>query len=188
MPVLWIEHERAPAQSGAFLHSAPDVAPELQPELRPELRLLLSPHRSLPRKGFAWFLLILWGLLMVPMVPLLGSVALWVMLPFLLGALALIWAFIERNYRDGALSEELLLWPDRIEVTRNNPRRPPQHWHANPYWTRLHLRPSGGPVEDYLTLKGNGREIELGAFLSPEERREVHDGLQRALVRVNSPG
>ncbi|MBZ0128422.1 MAG: DUF2244 domain-containing protein [Rhodobacteraceae bacterium] len=176
MPVIWNEIERAPAQSGAFSDSTP------------VLRLVLTPHRSLPRRGFAWFLLILWGLLTVPLLPLLGTVVVWVMLPFALAALALIWAFVERNYRDGNLSEELLLWADRIEVTRTNPRRASQHWQANPYWTSLHLRATGGPVEDYLTLKGNGREIELGAFLSPDERRDLHDRLQRALARANAPG
>ena len=31
-----------------------------------------------------------------------------------------------------------------------------------------------GHVEKYLTLEGNGREIELGAFLSPWERETLH--------------
>lgn len=175
MPVEWIEREKAPAQSGAFSDS------------EPVLRLILRPHRSLPLRDFAWFLLILWGLLMLPLLPLLGTVALWVMLPFLLGALALIWAFIERSYRDGALCEELRLSATLIEVTRSHPRRSPQHWQANPYWTEVHLREAGGPVEDYLTLKGGGREIELGAFLSPEERRNLYGRLQGALRRVNTP-
>lgn len=32
------------------------------------------------------------------------------------------------------------------------------------------LHPEGGPVKHYLTLRGAGREVELGAFLSEEER------------------
>ena len=35
-------------------------------------------------------------------------------------------------------------------------------------------------VEKYLTLEGNGREIELGAFLSPGEREALHGELRDA--------
>ena len=150
----------------------------------PVAEAVLRPNQSLPRKGFAWFLLILWGLLLVPLVPLLGTVVVWVMLPFLLGALGTIWYFIERNYRDGQLFEELTLYHDLVRVRRHNPRRPDQEWEANPFWTTLHLRPEGGPVENYITLKGSGREIELGAFLSPEERVEFYDQLKRQVSRA----
>ena len=53
---------------------------------------------------------------------------------------------------------------------------------ANPHWVRASLYPSGGPVANYLTLVGNQREVELGAFLVPEERQEIHDRLQLLLA------
>ena len=55
-----------------------------------------------------------------------------------------------------------------------------RQWQANPYWVRLTLR-RDGPVEDYLTLTDGQREIELGALLSPEERRQLRDELAAAL-------
>lgn len=36
---------------------------------------------------------------------------------------------------------------------------------------RLTLHATGGPVPQYLTLKGEGREVELGAFLTEAERK-----------------
>ena len=42
------------------------------------------------------------------------------------------------------------------------------------------------PVEKYLTLAGNGREIELGAFLSPGERVELFDEISAALDRLKT--
>jgi uncharacterized membrane protein len=36
-------------------------------------------------------------------------------------------------------------------------------------------------VPNYLTLSGGGREVELGAFLTPVERVELKDTLESAL-------
>ena len=168
---------KAPAQTGAFF----DVE---TPAQEPLLHLVLRPHRSLPRAGFALLMLVAWGFFLVPLSMLLGTPALWGLLPFTLGALLLLWYFVNRNYADAQLTEELTLWPELIRVDRFNPRGPSQHWQANPYWVRLRLFPEGGPVENYLTLRGGGREIELGAFLSPEERAEIHRDLDRWLGKL----
>ncbi len=179
MPVIWTENSRAPAETGALLREGTQDAPLC--------RVRITPNRSLPRRGFAWFLLIIWGLLMLPLLSLLGSMALWIMLSFVLGVLLALWYFIERNYHDGTLSEELTLWPNRIAVKRYSPRHPDQIWEANPYWTTLNIRAEGGPVEQYLTLKGDGREIELGAFLSPDERQDLYSALTRVLAQTKAP-
>ncbi len=88
------------------------------------------------------------------------------------------WYFLERSYADGALTEVLSLWSDRIELIRTNPRGR-RNRTGTPTRTGFGWRcaPEGGPVESYLTLKGNGREVELGAFLTPEERVDLHDML-----------
>jgi len=176
MPFEWDDKAKgAPVQSGAFSFAEGSA---------PALRVTLWPHRSLPRRGFVAFIGITFAMLMIPLFALLGTLALWGLLPFLLGALGLMWYFLERSYTDGTLTEVLTLWSDRIELIRTNPRGPVQDWHANPHWVHLALRPEGGPVENYLTLKGNGREVELGAFLSPDERVDLHDRLGVALARV----
>ena len=46
------------------------------------------------------------------------------------------------------------------------------------------LHPTAGPVPNYLTLQGGPREVELGAFLSEEERLALRDEVQAALVRL----
>ncbi|MDG2097203.1 MAG: DUF2244 domain-containing protein, partial [Paracoccaceae bacterium] len=54
-------------------------------------------------------------------------------------------------------------------------------WEAIPYWSTVNLYKESGPVDKYLTLKGNGREIELGSFLSPEEREKIYSQLKRII-------
>ena len=171
------ETTAAPDSTGAVSYHAGDA---------PALYLTLWPHRSPPRRGFAAFILITFALLLIPLFAVIGTLVLWGLLPFLLGTLALTWILLERSYKDGELTEVLRLWSDRIDLVRLDPRRPPQDWHANPHWVQVKLRPSGGPVENYVTLKGGGREVEIGAFLSPDERRALHHELTAALARINA--
>ncbi|HEU0223312.1 MAG TPA: DUF2244 domain-containing protein [Paracoccaceae bacterium] len=44
-----------------------------------------------------------------------------------------------------------------------------------------------GKVENYLTLKAEGREIELGAFLAPEERVALKADIEAALAALRRP-
>ena len=144
-------------------------------------RAVLWPHRSLPRKGMATAIGFAFVAIMIPVLPLLGSPVVWGLLPFTLGAVWLLWFFLERSYVSGHMREDLTLWPDRIEIVRTNPKGPEQRWTANPFWVRVSLLASGGPVDNYITLSGNGREVELGAFLTPEERQSLHADLQTLL-------
>ena len=176
MPVEWKTTKGAPADAGAPLPSGHGQA-------EPACALYLRPNRSLSDRGFAQMIGFAALGLALPLLALLGTPVLWGLLPFMLGTLWLLWVAVRRNTADGALCEEVLLWPDLIRVIRHNPRAPDQTWQANPYWTRLKLR-EDGPVEKYLTLEGAGREIELGAFLSPEERVELHAELGRRIARL----
>lgn len=150
------------------------------------LRLTLWPHRSLPRRHMAWFLTATAVLLAVPLLTEFGTPGLWVMLPFLLAALAGVWFALEKSYRDGEVVEVLTLAPDRLDLTRRRRREAPRDWEANPYWVRPHLYRQGGPVPNYLTLKGGAREVELGAFLSEEERVALKAELEARLADLRA--
>ena len=174
MPYEWIRSiPAAPEQSGAAGIPTGPVA-----------ELHLWPYRSLPRRGFVWFIGITVAMISLPLIGLIGSPLLWALLPFPAAAVAGIWWAIERSYADGAIREELCLWSDRVSLTRYAPRKPVQHWEANPHWVQVGLHVSGGPVEDYLTLKGAGREVEIGAFLTVSERRTLYAELSQRLRKV----
>ncbi|AUH35132.1 DUF2244 domain-containing protein [Paracoccus tegillarcae] len=145
-----------------------------------EARLVLWPFRSLPRKGFVWFIAVTVTLLAMPLLAVLGSVILWGLLPFMALTVWGMWYALQRSYRSGETREVLMLSPTRLSLIRSDPGRSERHWETNPYWVRPILR--AGPVEDYLTLTDGAREIELGAFLTPEERRTLHDQLLRRLA------
>ncbi|MEO6298032.1 MAG: DUF2244 domain-containing protein, partial [Paracoccaceae bacterium] len=60
----------------------------LPPKAPATAHLRLTPHRSLPKRGFVWFIGTTAVLFTVPLLAELGSPALWVLLPFLLAAIA----------------------------------------------------------------------------------------------------
>ena len=170
--------------AGAGTPPAPDPFERADPPL---MALTLWPHRSLTRRGATGILALVAGGLAMPLLMLHGSAVGWGMLPFMVAALlALDWG-LRRNEFDGRITEELRLWPDLITVTRREPRGTVRRWHANPFWVQARIV-ENARIEKYLTLKGNGREIELGAFLSPWERETLHRDLTAALVRLHALG
>ena len=150
----------------------------------PITKLRVWPHRSLPKAGFVSFIGLSAGLAGVPLLLLLGSPVLWMLLPFVVAAQAGIWWALRLSYRSGEVVEELRLWPDRLELARHEPFRPLRIWEVNPHWVCATLHETGGPVPKYLTLSGAGRTVEIGAFLSEEERTELKPEIEEALRRL----
>ncbi len=140
----------------------------------PEAELLLWPHRSLTPGGFVAFFTVTLALVAVPLLASLGSAVVWAVLPFFALVLGALWLALKRSWSDRAIVEDLRLWPDRVLLTRDGPRRLHAEWAADPHWVKVCLHETGGPVPNYVTLRGGGREVEIGAFLSEEERRALH--------------
>ena len=174
MPYAWTRRA-APERSGAA-----SVAGDPPPDA--ELRLW--PHRSLPPRGFAAFIGVTAALAALPLVTVLGTAVLWGLLPFVALTLAGVWWALRHSYRTGEVVEELRLWPDRIELVRHDPHRPARRWDANPHWVRAAIHEEGGPVPHYLTLTGAGRTVEIGAFLSEDERVALKPEIEAALARL----
>jgi uncharacterized membrane protein len=150
---------------------------------RPVWDARIWPNRPLGTGGKRVVLGAAAGGLALPLVPLSGTPVFWGMLPFLLAALGILWLGLRRSDRDGRLVEEVALWRDEMRVERREPSGRVRRWRADPFHVRVTLYPEGR-VENYLTLRGAGREIELGAFLSPDERAALAEELEGALSRA----
>lgn len=144
------------------------------------------PHNALPARGFVITIAIAVTALAIPLLAVIGSPVLWGLLPFAGLAVWGLWMGLERNWRDRQIVEDMSLTRAEIHLRRINPRGPVQEWRADPYWVNVNLIPRGGPVEHYLTLTGGGREVELGAFLTPEERISLHEDLTARLTALKS--
>lgn len=164
--------EQAPASTGA---SSSEV-----------LSLELWPHQSLTPNGFVIMIGATFGMLMIPLVGLIGTAALWGVLPFIMGALALLWFGLKRSWRDRDILETFRITDQEATLIRRDPDGSERDWHTNPYWMRVERHEKVGIIEDYLTLEGGPRSVEIGAFLTPEERRGLERRILRALGRVKA--
>jgi uncharacterized membrane protein len=148
-------------------------------------KLRLWPYRSLSAKGFVLFIGGTATFISLPLLSVLGSPVLWGLLPFFVAAVGGMYLALQRSYRDAEITEELLLSPALAELQRHGPRGQHRHWAANPHWVRVELHLKGGPVPHYITLRGGPREVELGSFLSEEERVLLAPELRQALADLN---
>jgi uncharacterized membrane protein len=144
----------------------------------------LKPHESLPARGMAAFVLVTFGMILIPALSLLGTPLLWGLLPFLLLAVWGMYFALQQNHKQRQLNETLTITHDTTQLVRTGPKGKVQTWECNRYWTQVTKHESSGPVPHYVTLSGMGREVEIGAFLAEEERIALFGDLQTALKKA----
>jgi len=139
------------------------------------------PYSSLKPKGFVLFLGSTFVLISLPLFNVLGTTVFWGLLPFLLLAFMGVWFALRRSLNDRQILEQLTLSKEEIALIRQNPTGEHKRWVCSPYWAKLKIYETEGPVANYITLTGNGREVELGAFLSEDERKTLYEELEHLL-------
>ncbi|MET4698911.1 putative membrane protein [Constrictibacter sp. MBR-5] len=147
---------------------------------------VLYPHRSLSPTGFWIVMGIVAGVSFAA-----GAAAVaigaWPVFGFF-GAdvLLLAWCF-RRNYWDARLYETVQLTPDALTVRRVLPTGKTRSWTFQPHWLRVELEE---PIDraSQLALASHGYRLSIGAFLSPDEKRDFARALGTALQRARAPG
>ena len=150
------------------------------------LRMRLVPNRSLDSYGTKLvFCVIAFGFLL-PILPFIGS-PIGITLTIFSGlTFYLFLTLLQKNFQQGSTFEEVLISKNKIKVVHQEKNKEQMTWECNPYWTKVHLDINNPKLKNYLTLAGKGKHIELGAFLSPEERLELRDTIQNALAKASS--
>ena len=145
----------------------------------------LWPYNSLKPKGFAFFFSATFALIALPLFNVLGTKVFWGLFPFLFLTLIGIWFALRKSLRDRQILEQLTLYKDELVLIRQDPNGEQKEWVCSPYWSKLRMYDKEGPVANYITLSGNGREVELGSFLGEDERKELFHELNRLLKKLN---
>jgi uncharacterized membrane protein len=148
------------------------------------LSLRLWPNRSLSKKDFVSTICFTSIGILIPIIPFIGTVQLFAILPFSLGTLLLLIIMIKLNYKSGKLYEKIRIETNLITVKRFEPNGIVKTWNSNPYWTKIKLYKESEKVENYLTLSGNGKEIEIGSFLAPKERLELKRKIEMVITNI----
>lgn len=147
---------------------------------------VLYPHRSLSPRGVRR---LIWGVgaALTAVAVYFTALGAWPVLPFFgCELLLIVWAF-RANARDGRMFERLRLTPEELTVAHVRPSgRKQQHRFAPPHWLSVDLetRPGG---DNALWLASHGRTLQVGRFLTPEERAGLADALRDALRQLRRP-
>lgn len=141
----------------------------------------LRPHRSLSPLGF-WLLMATVSVVCFTAGLVFLAVEAWPVFGFLGLDVALLYLAFRLNYRSGRLVETICLNDQELVITRRFPNGQIREWRFVPYWVQVSLET---PLrhDSRLVLSSHGRHIQLGSFLTPEERQEVAGELRTALVR-----
>jgi uncharacterized membrane protein len=150
----------------------------------PVLHLTLWPNRSLTEKKFYIVILVLFLTMLIPIAPFLGTTSLNAILPFSILTISLLYILVRLNYRGAKIREDIKIWPNLIEIKRYEADGTKKEWRANPFWTKINIYTESQKIENYLTLKESGREIELGSFLAPNERLEVKKKIETTISNM----
>lgn len=145
----------------------------------------LWPYNSLKPKGFVLFLGITFALISIPLFNVLGTRVFWGLFPFLFVTVTGVWFALRKSLNDRQILEQLTLSKEEIILVRQDPSGEQRQWVCSPYWAKLKMYEKDGPVSNYITLTGNGREVELGSFLDEEERKNLYCELSSLLNKLN---
>mgnify|MGYP001429634571 CR=1 FL=1 len=148
------------------------------------LKLKLWPNRSLSAKGFVITMLVTGIGLLFPIIPLINYKIGLALVPFALFTFIILFISFVMNYHYGKMYEELTISSNLIEIKRVNSNGTIKRWSANPYWIKVNLYEKDKRIKNYLTIKGNGREIELGSFLAPYERIELKKKIDSVIRKI----
>jgi uncharacterized membrane protein len=140
----------------------------------------LSPHRSLPPRGFFWVMMVLAG---GSFCASLGCViaGAWPVTGFFGLDVALVYLAFRLSYRSARQIENVRLTQAALDVERVSIRGDRRRWRFEPFWLRVVFEESDEGQQNRLLLASHGKSMTLGAFLSAPERRRLALGLKTAL-------
>jgi uncharacterized membrane protein len=159
----------------------PDNAPARDSRAEPAIfSAVLTPHRSLGRRGFLLLMLVLGSISFTTgMVFLLAGA--WPVFGFCgLDVLLVYWAF-RVSYRRAKAYEQVTVTPSELTVRQVSHRGRIREWTVNPLWVRLDRVVHAEFGIERLFLVAQGRRLAIAGFLGPQEKESFAHALTRAL-------
>jgi uncharacterized membrane protein len=151
------------------------------PFSNPAFERVLSPHRSLPPRGFHLLMLCL-GLISLGVGIGFVSMGAWPVTGFFGLDVALLYLAFRLNYRSARRSETIRLAGDAFTVERVSVRGQRRMWQFQPFWLHVILEERGDD-RNRLLIASHGRSLVIGDILTPAARRELAASIREALRR-----
>ncbi len=169
--------------------AAPDAAPADAPpdaaaDARPLLDVVVYPHRSLGPTGFLALMAVLSACsFTIGLVFYLSGA--WPVVGFLGLDVLIVYVAFRLNYRAARAYETVRLTPEALEIAKVDAHGRRRSATLQPYWLAVDM--DDPPRRDSrLTLRTHGRRLEIGGFLTPDEKLDLARALRRALDEARS--
>lgn len=151
----------------------------------PLFSALLTPHRSLSRRGTKVVIAVAAVLSALPGL-VFFTIGAWPV-PGLMGLdiLALWWA-MNHSLRDGDRYEEVTLFPDALRVRHVTPKGRERRYEFNPFWVRLEVNRDFEDRVIRIALRNRAEVLEIGAFLNPDDKASFAKVFGTALSKARA--
>jgi uncharacterized membrane protein len=144
---------------------------------------LLTPHRAMTPNGIRWVVAFMACLASVPGL-IFYAMGAWPVVGFLgLDVLALYWA-LSHSLKDGDAFEEVTLWADALDIRHVTARGKEFAATFNPFFVRFEVERDNEDRVVALHLRSRDRWIEIGRFLTPEDKARFAKDFSVALSRA----
>ena len=144
----------------------------------------ITPNRSLSKRSFAVMLAVvaIYNVVVMGFLLLIGAFP----VPVFLGIdfLALYLAF-RVSYRRGGVAERVQVCAERVQVLRGMAGREQTVWSSPTAFTRVSVE-LAGEHEAKVRLRLSSRSLDVGGWLSPQERTEFGSALERAILSART--
>jgi len=140
---------------------------------------VLYPNRSLSTWGFLAIMAVIIGVSFTAGLYF-WSLGAWPITGFFGLDILLVYLAFRWNYRSGRLKEQVRLSDTMLLVRRVLPNGQTASWIFQPYWVRLSLTHPGEHESEVILAEGR-KQVVIGTFLAPEERKDLAEALENAL-------
>jgi len=147
----------------------------------PFFRALLTPHRSLGRKGFAILMgALLFGWLVTGAIFLANGA--WPVFGFFGLDVLLVYICFKLNYRAARAREEVSVSRTSLDIKKVAPSGRSEAHHFNPFWAKFAIARHDEIGITGMAVEGQGRSVPIGGFLNPDDRESFATAFSRALA------
>lgn len=149
----------------------------------PLFAALLTPHRSLSPNGIRWVVAFTAVMASIPGVTFFAMGA-WPVVGLLgLDVILLTWA-LTASFTDADAFEEITLWPDALDIRHVNKKGRETAMSFNPFMVRFSVVRDNDNRVTALKLVTRETEVEIGRFLTPDDKASFAEVFAPALSRA----
>ena len=151
----------------------------------PLFAALLTPHRSLSPSAIRWVIAFTALMASIPGIAFFAMGA-WPVVGLMgLDVILLTWA-LTASYTDKDAFEEITLWPDALEIRNVSKTGKETNFSLNPFMVRLSVSRDDEARITALKIVARDTEIEIGRFLTPDDKANFAAVFAPALHRAKA--